>query len=420
MKFIKDLTSLYSIINSHQEVVLYPAGNEGRTLMELFRYTGVIYHICCLTAAKLANDNARQFVHSIPMIQLDHLPHLRNTAVFIVVAPTKFCEDIHNHLIKFGCDNVISVGDNVHKEVIATLQQLSNSGQLTNWYFSYFYNKITEMRYRIDEQNEVCAVNSKTFGPYRNKFRGKKVVIFATGPTSNYYRPIKDAIHIGLNFAWKKENVPLNYLFTNDGPLPEMRADMEQGFDKISDGLFISKFMDRIGHCYNNYPEDVSLRWKNVHRFYIDDSVDNPIYQDICYHPLMCCASVVFAALHFSLFTYPKEIYLVGCDAGSNYEHFYENKDDGGSKFFPHLEKIKVVYARMKMFAAQHYPETEIISVNPVGLKGLFRDIYTDNLRDSGRLGGGVWNRDLIPSTADILKINIHSAIPSSILREVA
>ena len=45
---------------------------------------------------------------------------------------------------------------------------------------------------------------------------------------------------------------------------------------------------------------------------------------------------------------------LVGCDI-ANTGHFYEK---GYS--LPNIDKIKVAYARMKMFAAQHYPETEI------------------------------------------------------------
>ena len=43
--------------------------------------------------------------------------------------------------------------------------------------------------------------------------------------------------------------------------------------------------------------------------------------------------------------------------------------------------------ARIKEFARQYYPETEIISINPVGLKGLFIDQYTDDfLRDLERI----------------------------------
>lgn len=32
----------------------------------------------------------------------------------------------------------------------------------------------------------------------------------------------------------------------------------------------------------------------------------------------------------------------------------------------------------MKTFVENFYPETEIISINPVGLWGLFRDVYTE------------------------------------------
>lgn len=369
IKFFSNLKSVYDFIHANRELILYPMGEEGNALIELFKYTWVINRFCCIAVSKLTNDNERRFLHRVPVIQMDHLPHLRNTAVFIVAVPKNISADVYMHLIRFGCKNVILIGDDVYKEIRGALKQLSASGQISNWFLNYFYNNITEMQYRVAEQNEVCAVNSRTFEPFRNKFRGKKVVIFATGATSNRYKPIPDAIHIGLNFAWRKDNVVLNYLFTNDGPIKKAREEMEQGFNKIINGIFISKFMDRIKHCYNNYPEDVSLRFNNVHRFYIDDSIDNPIYQDICYHPLMCCASVVFAALHFALFTYPKEIYLVGCDV-ANTGHFYEK---GYS--LPNIDKIKVAYARMKMFAAQHYPETEIISVNPVGLRGLFKDL---------------------------------------------
>jgi len=37
----------------------------------------------------------------------------------------------------------------------------------------------------------------------------------------------------------------------------------------------------------------------------------------------------------------------------------------------------------VKKFAALHYPDTEIISVNPVGLKGMFHDMYTESYLDA-------------------------------------
>ena len=34
-------------------------------------------------------------------------------------------------------------------------------------------------------------------------------------------------------------------------------------------------------------------------------------------------------------------------------------------------------WKKVKDFVAMFYPDVEIISINPVGLKGLFKDVYT-------------------------------------------
>ena len=34
------------------------------------------------------------------------------------------------------------------------------------------------------------------------------------------------------------------------------------------------------------------------------------------------------------------------------------------------------LWLKLKKFAKTYYPDTEIISVNPVGLKGIFKDVY--------------------------------------------
>ena len=83
--------------------------------------------------------------------------------------------------------------------------------------------------------------------------------------------------------------------------------------------------------------------------------------------------SIVFPALHFA---------LVGCDVTEN-GHFYDQNEVKVGLVKPHLATgfVKVGYARMKMFARQYYPETKIISVNPVGLRGLFEDIYTERYK---------------------------------------
>ena len=36
-------------------------------------------------------------------------------------------------------------------------------------------------------------------------------------------------------------------------------------------------------------------------------------------------------------------------------------------------------YRKVKAFVERFYPDTEIISVNPMGLRGLYSDVYTDD-----------------------------------------
>jgi len=80
--------------------------------------------------------------------------------------------------------------------------------------------------------------------------------------------------------------------------------------------------------------------------------------------------SVVFSAIEFALWTNPKRIFLVGCDCTST-GHFDNATDKTGLP-----TSMRATYVKLKGFAHTYYPDTEIISVNPVGLKGLFRDWY--------------------------------------------
>ena len=84
LRFFPNLKSVYNVINANQELVLYPIGNEGQMVMELFKYMGIIHRFCCIAIQKLMNDNEQRFLYRVPVIQLDHLPHLQNTAIFIV------------------------------------------------------------------------------------------------------------------------------------------------------------------------------------------------------------------------------------------------------------------------------------------------------------------------------------------------
>ncbi|MBO6281213.1 MAG: hypothetical protein J6N49_01640 [Alphaproteobacteria bacterium] len=93
---------------------------------------------------------------------------------------------------------------------------------------------------------------------------------------------------------------------------------------------------------------------------------------DLSTTALGCGGTVVLPALQFALWTHPKRIYLVGCDTTTS--GYFDNKKINGNFLVPN-ELVKK-YSEFANFAQQYYPDVEIISINPVGLKGIFNDEY--------------------------------------------
>ena len=254
-----------------------------------------------------------------------------------------------------------------------------------NWLTNYVTNKFSDMENQIASQYEIRQTHTESFAEYRNAFGGRKIVIVASDPTARYYQPLPDAIHIALNFAWRREDIPFDFLFTGDNRTNKnSEVKMQDGFEKIRDKIFISKHLDGLSGSalhFEDFPEN-----NKIHRFYYDiNSSGKSIYRNICLHPLFTNMSIAESALHFALFTSPAEIYLVGCDT-TNAGYFYESsKEHSYGNSVMDTTAMKVGYARLKMFAQRFYPNTKIISVNPVGLRGLFEDVYTKSLINSLR-----------------------------------
>jgi hypothetical protein len=112
-------------------------------------------------------------------------------------------------------------------------------------------------------------------------------------------------------------------------------------------------------------------------RYFVDPSPSSAIQYDIRFNPLADFFTVVFPALHFALFTNPRRIYLAGCDTSYfGYADGSEQTRKTGAIRSQMTHRIDG-YRRMRDFAAHVFPETEIISINPVTLAGLFSDQVT-------------------------------------------
>ena len=237
--------------------------------------------------------------------------------------------------------------------------------------------EIKQLELRLKLNHEIIAVNTAAFLEYKDAHTGRDVMIAAAGPSLKKYTQIKNAIHIGVNRVCTSKKIALDYYFLQDVGTQIPR---NVPYEKEIVNLKCKKFFGLLACTPNGLMEpSESFSVKvNASRYFVDHSPSKYLFPDIRFHPLMDFCSVVFPALHFALFTNPKRIYLVGCDASHN-GYFTDEKQKDSIEEKRHFLTIMIIgYRRLKEFAKIWYPETEIISINPVNLKGLFRDMYTD------------------------------------------
>ena len=269
--------------------------------------------------------------------------------------------------------------DAVDKKLKIINKQISETESILKQIKSYGNANELDLFYLMCKANEVQKVHMRTFLPYKNKYQGRDIAVVGSGPTLKYYTPNKDTIHIGVNGVYHRENLVLDFLFMQDFS--------GEGKDKVFDieeikNLTCKKFVGRyIKYKLPNddfnapaYIED----YINANTYYIHDyfpgHINYSLPIELEYFPLADNASTIFAAIQFALYTHPKRIYIVGCDCSYLLgQHF-----DG--TIAPPME-LKIVYEnwkRMKKHISIYYSDIEIISVNPVGLVGFFRDCYTE------------------------------------------
>lgn len=240
-------------------------------------------------------------------------------------------------------------------------------------------NIISEIATReIYSAIEVSDLHKRTFPKFKNKHINDEVAIFGCGPTVQYYKNELNTKNIALNSALKLENISYTYTFAHDSNLLKHIPNYIEIIKNKELTSFLGKYLEPSFAL--NMPEVKYGEECNIYRYYaaarrylfgLDYSFDT-IYPNIDIHPLADYNSISFSALHFALYTYPKKIYLIGLDTNKGGINFFA-KCDG----LYNTKNMLKGYQKFKEFAKMYYPETEIISVNPVGLKGLFKDVYT-------------------------------------------
>jgi hypothetical protein len=231
----------------------------------------------------------------------------------------------------------------------------------------------------IQRRITAAVLHRKTFAGYKNKHHGQSVVLVGAGPSLNDFIPIDNAIYVGLNRACLYEKVKFDYLFTCD------KLGIRTIYDKFAEYPCV-KFVGDMGNDdpIRQIAESEVIKMKALaFKTYCDLYPDGAFCMDIESEPLVNVGTIALIAMQFILYTNPAVVYLVGCDSSptghftQDHPRHWENLEDA-----PYLvdvtERMIPQWQKFKDFAGSYYPDTEIVSVNPVGLKGIFRDIYTN------------------------------------------
>lgn len=235
----------------------------------------------------------------------------------------------------------------------------------------------------------AAQVNSK-LEKYRGVFAGKDVLIVGGGPSLRYLNVLpKDTIKIGINRAYQMKNIKFDYLFAQDKFKKQEDIDgfVEYKSEECTKfiGLHTKQNLIRIRQSTISKIKKRELYVLNNKRPY--DTL-TPI--DISIEPFAWYSGTVFAALQFCLFANAKRIYLAGFDCSNNGHAFSDN-------IVEYKQAHQYEYWEyFKIFKDTYFEDTELISINPINLKNLFKNTYTPQYIEN--------NPDIIREQIEILE----------------
>lgn len=282
----------------------------------------------------------------------------------------------------------ISNIDYVKRKYLCGLFKKVNRNEETQYYilgikvFSKKDKKAVEMERIIILNNlqkmiSTAILHQKSFAKYKAYHTNKNIFLFGAGPSLNYYVPPKQkTINVAVNRTFLYDKVKFDYIFTID----------KLGIEEYYTQLMNYDCVKFIGNqdCGEHFqiPESIALKMNGIrYNTTANMNMPNKLTYDISSEPLCNYRTVSLQALQFILYTNPKRVYIIGNDCNnSTGGHFIGKTYDisfRGEILSQNDKIIRDSWKDVVSFTKTYYPETEIISVNPVGLKGLFRDVYT-------------------------------------------
>ena len=235
----------------------------------------------------------------------------------------------------------------------------------------------------------TAQLHRETFLPYKNYCNGERAVgVCGAGPSMNDYIPIDGAVHIGVNRAFINSKINFDFIFAQDYSGIKMVEEKLVAYKPDKCVKFLGTQNPKFAELDKCIPEQLIIRC-NAKKFdtdwYIPGSSEAGVpVVDIDRKPICNMQTVGISVMQLALYMNPSKIYIVGCDMSGNYFARGNQTDEEVKIEAERHEKIWATrreamlkhWCNVKEFAKIYYPDTEIITVNPIGLKGVFTDFY--------------------------------------------
>lgn len=228
----------------------------------------------------------------------------------------------------------------------------------------------------------VRDIHLSVFPPYKDIYRGRDVVIVGAGPTLANYQPIPNAIHIGVNRTFRYDKVSLDFLFAQDFPALKSYIDeiveYRRGVCQKFFGIYPNSFRKE------NIPDKYAIAASAKRYIVASGLAPYKFFCDISRYPLADAGSVAFAAANFAIYTSPSRLYLVGldCDIEGYFTGESQYPPDAAGRIARGKKRASELirgWSCFKSFCDVFYPETKVICINPIGLKGIFTEIREED-----------------------------------------
>jgi hypothetical protein len=241
---------------------------------------------------------------------------------------------------------------------------------------------------------EVYLKNLSFINKYADDVYGKDVFIIGSGPSINSFDFQKynsdNVIKMGVNGQIFNEKFKLDYFFASDYvnlKKKEITADVlnkkaHEGV-RICLGRNINRTLPIKKSKYYIADEFIAELEPNVNVFYYTND-----YKEVINRSYTKLLYAFFTAGHlpllFSLYCGAKRIFLIGFDQGGN---FYADGSlrtkSVNDQFSPTNSDLKVIHGFKNVIKISDFLKhlgysSSIYSVNPVNMKGVFSDVYTE------------------------------------------